>query len=194
MKKVFMIIIGVIALIILVVTSTFTAKYNSLVELDEEVQLAQANVQEKMQRRAELIPDLVKVIKSHAKHEETVYTNIANARTALKNSFETGDPQKISDANNNLTNEIGTLINIVKESYPELNSDKDYIQVMDKIDGSINRISIARDSYNLAVSKYNKKIRKFPERIYANIFGFEKYETFKAVEGANATNIVDFEE
>ena len=92
------------------------------------------------------------------------------------------------------TNEIGTFINIVNESYPELNSDKDYIRVMDDINGSVNRISIARDSYNLAVSKYNKKIRKFPERIYANIFGFEKYETFKAVEGANATNIVDFEE
>lgn len=193
MKKTLGIVIGIIFLLVLVVVSFFVGKYNSLVDLEEEVMLAQANVQEKMQRRMDLIPDLVSTVKAYSKHEETVYTNVAKARATLGDSFNSGNPEEISDANNNLTKEIGAIIKFVNESYPEIKSDEHYIELMDQIEGSVNRISIARDEYNSAVSEYNRKIRKFPERIYASIFGFEKYDTFKAVEGADATNIVDFD-
>lgn len=192
MKKSIGIVIGIILLLVLVGVSFFSGKYNSLVELDEEIQLAQANVETNMQRRAELIPDLVSTVKSYAKHEETVYADIANARAALNDSIETGNPQAISEADNNLTKAVNKLLVIV-EQYPELKAGDQYTSLMDQIEGSVNRISIAREKYNSAVSEYNRKIRKFPERIYASIFGFEKYDTFKAVEGADATNIVDFD-
>lgn len=167
--------------------------YNSLVNLEEDVSQANAEVQNQMQRRAELIPDLVATVKNYTKHEEKIFSDIANARAALNASFQSGDPAEISEANSQLTARVNNLLAIA-ENYPTLTSSEQYISLMDQLEGSVNRITVARTNYNELVAKYNKKVRNFPGSILASMFGFEKLEQYKADESANKMNMVDFGE
>lgn len=146
-----------------------------------------------MQARLELIPDLVETVKQYTKHEETVYKEIADARAALNSSLKSKDIDSINQADEKLNKAINNLLVIV-ESYPDLKSGQHYTNLMTQLEGRVNRISIARETYNEEVSKYNRKIRMFPESIYANIFGFEAKELFTAMEGADNPNMVDFGE
>ncbi len=187
------IVLGVIIAIIVVIGMMFMGSYNSLVNAEEDVQLAKSNVQNMMQRRLELIPDLVETVKAYTKHEETVLANIASARQTLNNSIQNNeDPEALDEANTQLSNSIGALVKVVREDYPELASSQQYTALMDQLEGSVNRIAVAREAYNEEVTKFNKKIRKFPTNILAGMFGFEKFDEFKADEAANKTNMVDF--
>ncbi len=183
------IVIGVIGAII----GMFILSYNSLVTGDEKVKLAKSNVQNMMQRRLELIPDLVETVKAYTKHEETVLANIASARQTLNNSIQNNeDAEALDEANTQLSNSIGALVKVVREDYPELASSQQYISLMDQLEGSVNRISVAREAYNEEVAKFNIKVRNFPTNIVAAMFGFEQYDDFEADEAANKTNMVDF--
>lgn len=185
----------IIIAIIVVIGLSFLGSYKSLVDGDEDVLLAKANVQNMMQRRLELIPDLVETVKSYTKHEEKVLANIASARQTLNDSIQKNeDPEAISKANSELSNSIGALVKVVREDYPELASSQQYISLMDQLEGSVNRIAVAREAYNGEVSKFNKKVRNFPTNIAAAMFGFEQYSYFEADEAANKTNMVDFGE
>ncbi len=187
------IVLGVIIAIIVVIGMMFMGSYNSLVNAEEDVQLAKSNVQNMMQRRLELIPDLVETVKSYTKHEEKVLANIASARQTLNNSIQNNEnPEALDEANTQLSNSIGALVKVVREDYPELASSQQYTALMDQLEGSVNRIAVAREAYNEEVTKFNKKIRKFPTNILAGMFGFEKFDEFKADEAANKTNMVDF--
>lgn len=189
------ILIIVLALIIIPIFSiagSFISTYNGLIDMEEDVKLAKANVQTMMQRRLELIPDLVETTKAAAAHEEKIYEDIANARAALTGSLESGNLQELDEANTELTTSIKNLIKVINENYPEISASDQYTSLMDQLEGSVNRISVARESYNEVVSKYNKKVRRFPGSIIANMFGFEEIEEFKADEEANNTNMVDF--
>ena len=189
------ILIVVLALIIIPIFSiagSFISTYNGLIDMEEDVKLAKANVQTMMQRRLELIPDLVETTKAAAAHEEKIYEDIANARAALTGSLESGNLQELDEANTELTTSIKNLIKVINENYPEISASKQYTSLMDQLEGSVNRISVARESYNEVVSKYNKKVRRFPGSIIANMFGFEEIEEFEADEEANNTNMVDF--
>lgn len=177
----------VIALLLLCV---FT--YNNLVNKEEDVKQAFADVQTYMQRRIELIPDLVETTKAASKHEENITENITNARAALGNSIKSGDLQAMDDANKELTTAVNSLLVLV-ENYPEITANENYITLMDQLEGTVNRISVAREDYNEAVSSYNRVVRGFPGSILANMFGFEKMESFKADDAANQTNMVDFD-
>lgn len=176
---------------IVAVVGSFISTYNNLVDLQENVAYAEANVETMMQRRLELIPDLVSTVKAYTKHEEQVFEDITNAREALAQSFDAGNLKQISEANDNLTTAVNRLISIVEDN-PEITASEQYISLMDQIEGSVNRISIARENYNEEVSKYNRTIRHFPGSILAEIYGFEEIETFKADEEASSTNMVDF--
>ena len=184
--------IGVIAFMLFSIFGTCIGTYNSMVNLQEDVELAQANVQTMMQRRLELIPDLVETTKAAAEHEEKIFEDIANARAALNSSFQSGDENSIEDANQQLSNAIDAMMVVIHENYPSISASQQYIALMDQLEGSVNRISVAREDYNKAVNSYNRVIRNFPGSILAGIFGFEKIESFKANEAANNTNIVDF--
>jgi len=162
-----------------------------LVNLEEDVNKASAEVQNQMQRRAELIPDLVATVKNYTKHEEKIYEDIANARAALTESFKTGNPSEISEANSQLTTKVNSLLAIA-ENYPTLTAGEQYTSLMDQLEGSVNRITVARGNYNELVAKYNKKVRNFPGSILASMFGFEQLEQYKADESANKINMVDF--
>ena len=185
------IILIVIVALVAIVGLSCVGAYNSLVNLEEDVKQANSEVQNQMQRRAELIPDLVATVKNYTKHEEKIYEDIANARAALTESFRSGNPSEISEANNNLTTYVNGLLAIA-ENYPTLTAGEQYTSLMDQLEGSVNRITVARGNYNELVAKYNKKVRHFPGSILASIFGFEQLEQYKADESANKINMVDF--
>lgn len=133
-----------------------------------------------LQRRADLIPNLVATVKSYAEHETEVYENIAEARQKLINADTL---EEKAEADSELTAALQG-INVIVEAYPELKSDATYISLMDQLEGSENRIATARKDYNDAVQAYNSKLIKFPASVVANMFGFEKAEYFEAAEGA----------
>lgn len=184
---------AVILFIIILICGKCVSTYNHLVDMQEEVELAEANVETMMQRRLELIPDLVSTVKAYTKHEEQVYADIAAARESLGNSFNTGDPEQISEANENLTIAVNSLLALA-ENYPELTAGEQYTSLMDQLEGSVNRISIAREEYNEKISEYNKTVRHFPGNILAGMFGFDEMEEFKADEAANNPNMVNFDD
>ena len=187
-----------ISIVVVLLLSVFSivgsgiGTYNRMVNLEEDVSLAQSNVQTMMQRRLELIPDLVETTKAAAAHEEKIFEDIANARAALNSSFETGDAQAMDQANQQLSSAIDAMMLVINENYPTISASEHYTSLMDQLEGSVNRISVARENYNTAVSKYNRVIRNFPGSILAGMFGFERIEPFEADEAANNTNMVDF--
>lgn len=181
-----------IVLPIIILGSTFVSTYNSMVDMQENVKLAEANVETMMQNRLDLIPDLVKTVKAYSNHEEQVFADIANARAALSDSFDTQDPDKISEANQEVSLQINRLTNFVVENYPTLAAGEQYTALMDEISASVNKITNARVSYNEMVGKYNKKVKKFPENILAQAFGFKEIKEFQADKAANNPNLVGF--
>lgn len=181
----------VIAIVLAVCAVVVLFTYNNLVDVQNDVEMAEANVETMMQRRLELIPDLVSTVKAYTKHEEQVYADIAEAREALANSFSTGNPDTISEANENLSIAVNSLLAIA-EDYPELTAGEQYTSLMDQLEGSVNRITIAREAYNEQVAIYNKTIQHFPERIWATLFGFKEIKPFTADEAANNPNMVNF--
>lgn len=181
----------VIAIVLAVCAVVVLFTYNNLVDVQNDVEMAEANVETMMQRRLELIPDLVSTVKAYTKHEEQVFADITEAREALSNSFSTGNPDEISVANENLSIAINRLLAYV-ENYPDLTAGEQYTSLMDQLEGSVNRITVARELYNEQVAIYNKTIQHFPEIIWATLFGFKEIKPFTADEAANNPNIVDF--
>ncbi len=179
MKKGTIIIIAIVA-VIAIIGGMCVSNYNTLVTAHESVQSAEANVDTYLQRRADLIPNVVASVKSFAKHETEVYDRVMAAREKLVGADTVADK---AQANEELTSALQGLT-VVVENYPELKSDATYVALMDELEGSENRIATARKDYNDTVQMYNNKIIKFPANIFAGIFGFEKAEYFEAAEGA----------
>ncbi len=186
-----LIIIVIIVLAIACIVGPLAKKYNDLVRAEEDVNLAYAQVENDLQKRLELIPDLVSTVKSYAKHEEDVYKDIANARAALNSSVESKDIEGINKSEEQLNNALVRL-NVIIENYPELKAGEHYTKLMNDLEATVNDISTSRTRYNEEVNKYNKIIRVFPGNIYASIFGFEYKKAFEANKEAHKTNIVDF--
>lgn len=167
---------------------TCVSTYNKLIDMEEDVNLAFANVQTQMQSRIEKIPDLVKVADEAAEHLETIYADISAGRSALSAA---ATPEELDAANAQITENINQFLAVV-ENYPTVTASEQYTALMDSIEGAANRISVARENYNTAVSNYNRTVRRFPGSIIANMFGFETMEEFEADEAANNSSIVDF--
>ena len=176
-----------VLIIVAVCFAWFMLTRNHVVSLEEEVNLKQSNIEAQLQRRMDLIPNLVETAKAYAKHEEAVFTAIAEARSKLSSSLDSGDLEQISQANNELDLALKSFLAIA-ESYPELKSDQHYTALMDELAGTENRISVARQFYNEAVSEYNSYIRKWPQLIW----GFKELPYFKASEGAETAPTVNF--
>lgn len=188
MKKGTIILLVVIAVIAVFVFSIF-GSYNSLVALDEEVNTQWANVESKLQRRFDLIPNLVESVKGAMAQEKEVFTAIADARARLAGA---GSVTEKVEASNQLEGALSRLL-VVVENYPELKSNQNVTALMDELSGTENRISTERDRYNAVVKNYNATIRSFPKNILAGMFGFEKRPYFEATEGADVAPKVDFD-
>lgn len=184
-------IILIVVVIILAFAIGMIAPYNSMVQLRNEVREQKAQVENVLQARVEKIPDLVASVKSYTKHEEEVFTKVTEARSGLKSAIESGDMEKMANANEELSTALNNL-NVVVEAYPELKSSQLYLSLNDEIAGSVNRIAQERRLYNKIVTEYNNKIETFPTVMYAKMFGFTSEKFFEATEEAHQNNVVDF--
>lgn len=178
------IIIAVIAILAIGVVS----QYNSLVALETTVDAMWAQVENQLQRRADLIPNLVNTVKGYASHEERVFQDIASARSRL---LSAGDPGAKMDANNSLDVAVGRLLAIA-ESYPELKADTSFVRLQDELAGTENRIAVERMRYNESVRDWNRTVRRFPTVVIARLFGKDARPFFEAAESAKEVPEVKF--
>ena len=166
--------------------------YNTIQTMDERVNQAQGQIQTQLQRRSDLIPNLVNTVKGITKQEDTVFISIANARARLGGAIQSGNVPEMAAANAALNQGLGRLI-AISENYPQLRSSENFKQLQDQLEGTENRISVARQDYNAAVGEYNAYIRRFPYNITAKVFGLGKpREYFEAAAGAAEAPKVQF--
>lgn len=182
-------VVAVVAILIFAIIASLVGTYNGLVEKQAEVDQKFAQVQTVLQRRSDLIPNLVSTVKGYAAHEEEVYTAIADARAALSGAKT---PEELSEANGELDSAISRLL-VVVENYPDLKASANFTALQDELAGAENRISTERGRYNEAVKEYNTAIRKFPNNIFAGMFGFTAADYFEADEGAQKAPEVNFD-
>ncbi|MET3576719.1 LemA family protein [Bhargavaea ullalensis] len=182
--------IAIIIGILVILAIMLVPKYNTFVGLEEDVDQSYSQIENQLQRRVDLIPNLVETVKGFAKHEEKVLGDIADARSRLAGA---NTPEEQATANDELSGALSRLL-VVVENYPELKADANFRQLMDELAGTENRISVARMDYNDTVSQYNRNVRRFPGSLVAGIFGFDEKEYFKAAAGAQEVPKVDFGE
>ncbi len=164
--------------------------YNRIVSEEQQVEAAWGQVENQLQRRADLIPNLVEVVKGYAKHEKSVFDNIANARSAMVGAGSRAD--KIAAANQ-FDAAISRLL-VVTENYPQLKADSNFQRLMDELAGTENRLAVARNRYNEAVQQYNTDVRGIPGSWWARIGGFpQQKEYFKAEASSKAAPKVSFQ-
>lgn len=181
-------IIIVIAVILVLGAMMVLPNYNSLVTLDEDVRGKWSQIDNQLQRRADLIPNLVNTVKGYAAHEEKIFTEVSKAREKL---IGAGSVSEKAEAHGELSGALSRLLAIV-ENYPQLKADAGFQRLSDELAGTENRIATARMDYNNAVQTYNGKVRRFPTALVARMFGFEQKDYFKVEEGAKQVPSVDF--
>ena len=167
-------IVGVFVLIGLFVYGSFASTQRQMVDKDEQVKSSWAQVDVDLQRRADLIPNLVETVKGFAKEESTVFGDIANARAGLLNAR---DPKAKIEANGTLDSAFGRLLALT-ENYPQLKSNEQFLRLQDELSGTENRIAVSRRRYNQSVQDYNRFIREFPNSIWAGILRFHVNDAY----------------
>lgn len=181
-------IIAVVIIVIVAIIAIFGGSYNSLVGLSENVDNEFSNVSVMLERRADLIPNLVNTVKGYASHEEKVINSITTARENLLGAKTIEEKGK---ANNELTSALNALMVIV-ENYPDLKANQNFIQLSDELAGTENRIATARRDYNDAVKTYNSKVKKFPTNLFAGMFGFSAKDYFEVEPSKTEVPKVEF--
>ena len=179
------VIIGIVALLI----GFVVGNYNGMVEKSEKVDAKFADIDTQLQRRKDLIPNLVNSVKGIMDHEQSAIDKVTEARTKLVNANTVAEK---AEADSELTKALSNFFVIV-ENYPDLKANTNFTNLMDELAGTENRIATARIDYNNAVKDYNATIKKMPNSIIAGIFNFKEKEYFKAAEGANEVPEVNFE-
>lgn len=165
--------------------------YNQIQTYDENAQQAKQQISVQLQRRADLVPNLVNTVKGYAQHEEAVFTQVAQARAGLQGAIQGGDPQQMAAANATLTGALGRLI-AVAEAYPQLKADQGFLRLQDELAGTENRIATSRTDYNQAVQTYNTYIRRFPQTITAKVIGAKPRTYYESAPGSEVAPTVDF--
>ncbi|HVS61177.1 MAG TPA: LemA family protein [Gemmatimonadaceae bacterium] len=165
--------------------------YNQIQQYDENAAQAKKQISVQLQRRADLVPNLVNTVKGYAQHEEAVFTQVAQARTGLAGAIQTGDPGQMAAANNQLTGALGRLL-AISEAYPQLKADQGFLRLQDELTGTENRIATSRNDYNQAVQSYNTYIRTFPQALTAKVTGAKPRTYFEAAGGTEVPPVVDF--
>lgn len=166
--------------------------YNAIQKYDEQATAAQGQIEVQLQRRADLIPNLVSTVKGYAQQEQDVFVKVAQARSGLLGAVQAHDPAQMADANQQLTGALGRLM-VVAEAYPQLKSDQSFLRLQDELTGTENRIAVARTDYNGAVETYNAYIRTFPQVLTAKVTGAKARVYFNVTNpGAREAPTVDF--
>ncbi|HEY8463093.1 MAG TPA: LemA family protein [Bacillota bacterium] len=189
MKKFTGILIAVIVILLLAIPVwMYFNFYNSVTVLQNNAEAQLKQVDNQLQRRHDLIPNLVNTVKGYAKHETEIFTNIAAARSRLA---QAGSVQEKAAANNQLEGALSRLL-LVVENYPQLKANEQFNRLMDNLEGTENRLAVERKRYNELVKEYNTKIQLFPGRIFAGIMGVSKLEYFEVSETARENPEVKF--
>lgn len=187
MRKLLIPIIIVIALIV-VVAAMLIPSYNGFVQLEEDVNQSYAQIENQLQRRLDLIPNLVETVKGFADQEQGVIDSVTEARSNLAGAEGVSEQ---AEADAELSGALSRLL-VVVENYPEIRSSENFQQLSDELAGTENRIAVARQDYNGTVSEFNRKARSFPGNMIAGIFGFDEKEYFEADPDASEAPEVDF--
>jgi len=181
--------IGIAALVIIILAVSSISTYNGLVTADQQVQKAWSTVESMMQRRADVIGSQVNVVKGYMQHEEKVLSEIAAARAVLYDNYSDVNSKIAADER---LSAAGRQILALAENYPELKAGDLFENLPFEIEGSENRVSVARKDFIDAVQEYNTKVSRFPGNIFAKLMGFEEKEYFKASPGAQESPEIDF--
>ncbi len=192
MKKGTIIGLGVLVAILLIIVigvSWFVSTRNSLVRMEQEIEGQWAQVENQLQRRYDLIPNLVNTVKGYASHEEGVFTDIADARSKLGGA---NGVSETAEASSELDSALSRLLVIV-EAYPNLKADTGFLNLQDELAGTENRLAVARKNYNDSVKIFNTEIRMFPATIVAGSMGLEKQDYFEIADGVKDAPVVNFE-
>lgn len=188
----------IITIVVIVLVALWgILSYNGLVGMDEKVSNKWANVETQYQRRSDLIPNLVNTVKGYAKHESQTLEAVMAARsqaTQVKIDPSNCTPQQLAayqKAQGDVTTALGKLLAIT-ENYPDLKANQNFLELQSQLEGTENRINVARKDFNDVAKEYNKTIRKFPKNIIAGMCGFEKHNYFEAEAGAEKAPKVEF--
>jgi LemA protein len=179
---------GLIVLVSTVAAALSGCSYNKFTTQEEAINAQWAQVQNQLQRRNDLIPNLVETVKGYATHEESVYKDIADSRSRL---LAAKSPEETIQAANQQTTALGRLLAVV-ENYPQLKANEQFNRLMDELSGTENRIAVERMRYNERVQEYNTQRRKFPSNLTAKMFGFKEHPYFEAPPAAQTVPKVDF--
>jgi LemA protein len=192
-----LIIIGIIVVVVWILYSFFAGRFNKMVELQEAIPNQWAQVETQYQRRADLIPNLVNTVKGYANFEQETLTKVMEARasaTQVKVDPSNITPealQQFQQAQNGVSSALGRLM-VVVEKYPDLKANQNFLDLQAQLEGTENRIAVARNRFNDVVMPYNLYIKRFPNNTLANMYGFEPKGYFEAAQGADKAPTVDF--
>ena len=181
---------SLIAVLVVVAIVLFmgVSGYNSLVSMNEDTVGKWSQVENQLQRRNDLIPNLVNTVQGFANQEKTLIQSVTEARAKMMGAK---NPEDVSKANSELTGVLSRLM-VVVENYPQIKSDANFRQLSDELAGTENRLAVARRDYNNAVQSFNTKIKSFPTNIYAGMFGFSTKQYFQVEESAKKAPVVNF--
>ncbi len=183
-----LVVAAVVLALVVLLALPIIGSYNTLVKMREDVNTSWAQVQNVLQRRYDLIPNLVETVKGYAAHEREVLTEVTRARASVGSART---PDEAMKANNDLSNALARLL-VVVEQYPNLKANENFIRLQDELAGTENRIAVERRRYNDSVRIYNQKVQSFPTVLFAGILGFEKRNYFEAPSAAQEAPKVDF--
>jgi len=187
-KKTLIGVIAVVVILAIVFYSMFAGNYNRFVQMDETIQSSWAQVENQLQRRYDLIPNLVETVKGYAEHERDVFVEVTQARSRVG---QAGSVSEKIEANNELSGALSRLL-LVAERYPDLKANQNFLRLQDELAGTENRIAVERMRYNEAVREYNQTIRSFPERFVAALFGFAEATYYEPPAEAREAPAVKF--
>jgi LemA protein len=177
-----------LAVVVLAALSSFGCSYNKFVSQEEAIKAQWAQVENQLQRRNDLIPNLVETVKGYAAHEEGVFKEIAESRSRL---LAAKSPEETIQAANQQTSALGRLL-AISESYPQLRANEQFNRLMDELSGTENRLAVERMRYNERIQEYNTARRQFPANVTAKLFGFKEYPFFEAPPDARQVPRVNF--
>lgn len=180
--------LGVVLLVVLMMGGSLVGRYNGFVTANEQIDSAWAQVENVLQRRGDLIPNLVSTVQGFAEQEREIFIEVANARSRLAGATS---PAEAAAANAGMTGALGRLL-AISENYPQLRSNENFIRLQDELAGSENRIAVERRRYNDTVRDFNTNVQQFPNNLMAGMFGFDSREYFEADEAAQQVPTVQF--
>lgn len=186
--KTLLVVVGALAFIVLIIVVWFIGTYNSLVSADQSANEKWSQVENQYQRRADLIPNLVETVKGYAAHESKVFIEVAEARSQWASAKTQGEKIKAAEG---MDSALSRLM-VVVESYPQLKASENFVTLQAQLEGTENRVTVARMDYNTAVREYNVKIKTIPTSIVAGIYGYNDKPFFEAEKGSEKAPKVNF--